>query len=120
APIAAPRTLGGKKVVVEYDKNEAPKAAVPTGSAIDRARTSYLAGNQRLFSGDASGAIVKYKEALAAYPGYVGGYRGLGLAYAQQGDTKDALQAFQTYATAAPTAKDITLIRQRIAHLQHH
>lgn len=122
----APRTakqLGGKKLVVEYveRESEVPSpglvAQAAEDPAVGRARSAYLSGNQKLFTGDAESAILAYRQALALYPGYVGGYRGLGLAYAQLGDTPKALDAFKTYVTAVPNAKDIALIRKRIARL---
>jgi hypothetical protein len=126
-PPPAPRhhsTIGGKKVVLEYDTptHEAPKTALTPeedSAAIARARASYAAGNKRLFAGDAAGAVRAYQQALAAYPGYVAGYRGLGLAYAQQGDKAKALQAFHTYLSSVPGAKDAPLIRKRISALAH-
>ena len=86
--------------------------------AIGRARTAYTTGNQKLFQGDLDGAIEAYHEALELYPGYVGGYRGLGLAYAQRGDAASAVAALKTYLAAAPGARDVALIKKRIAHLQ--
>jgi regulator of sirC expression with transglutaminase-like and TPR domain len=86
--------------------------------AIGLARTAYLSGNQQLFAGDAAGAIRAYRESLSLYAGYVGGYRGLGLAYAQLGDTPNALEAFRMYVDTVPGAKDVALIKKRIARLQ--
>jgi regulator of sirC expression with transglutaminase-like and TPR domain len=86
--------------------------------AIGLARTAYLRGNQQLFDGDASAAIRAYRQCLSLYPGYVGGYRGLGLAYAQLGDNQNALEAFKMYVETVPGAKDIALIKKRIARLQ--
>jgi len=82
------------------------------------ARAAYVLGNQKLFAGDAKGAIAAYREALDRYPGYVGGYRGLGLAYALVGDKASALSALQSYVTAAPHARDVALIKKRISRLQ--
>jgi len=96
------KQLGGKKLVVEYVERASD---VPTPSlvaqaaedpAVGRARSAYLSGNQKLFAGDADSAIRAYRQALSLYPGYVGGYRGLGLAYAQLGETPKALEAFRT------------------------
>jgi len=118
------KQLGGKKLVVEYIERESevatPGLVAKTAEdpAIGRARSAYLSGNQKLFAGDAASAIYAYRQALILYPGYVGGYRGLGLAYAQLGETPKALEAFRTYATAVPNAKDIALIKKRIARLQ--
>jgi hypothetical protein len=123
---AKPATLGGKPVVLEYDDSKAnaakPNAPVTQedAAAVARARAAYAAGNQRLFAGDAEGAIRNYKQALATYPGYVAGYRGMGLAYAQQGDNAKALQALRTYVGLVPAAKDAPLIRKRISGLQSH
>jgi hypothetical protein len=117
--------FGGKKVVVEYDTQANENRPVPDASkddqkAIAKARAEYASGNQRLFGGDANGAIRSYKRALAAYPAYVAGYRGLGLAYAQKGDNAKALQALHTYLGSAPGAKDAPIIRKRITMLEHH
>ncbi|HUS33390.1 MAG TPA: tetratricopeptide repeat protein [Kofleriaceae bacterium] len=116
-------TIGGKQVVLEYDNQAREAAPLPSTAtkadqnAISKARNSYAAGNQRLFAGDADGAIRYYKEALAYYPAYVAGYRGLGLAYSQQGDKPAALKAFRTYVSSVPSAKDAGLIRKRITAL---
>ena len=121
-PMARPRRLGGKKVVVEYidHGSDAPGLVAQDDEdpAIARARAAYLGGNRKLFAGDVAGAIAAYQESLALYPGYVGGYRGLGLAYAQRGDRENALAALQTYVTTVPSAKDVGLIKKRIARLQ--
>jgi tetratricopeptide (TPR) repeat protein len=116
------RRLGGKKLVVEYNdrSSDAPGlvAQAAEDPAITRARTAYLSGNRKLFDGDVDGAIAAYQASLELYPGYVGGYRGLGLAYAQRGDRDQALEALQTYVTTVPGAKDVVLIKKRIARLQ--
>lgn len=115
-------TIAGKQVVLEND-NEAragrpvANAAKADQAAIARARRAYTAGNSRLFAGDADGAIRQYRQALAHYPGYVSGYRGLGLAYAQKGDRANAIKALRTYVRAAPTAKDAPIIQRRIQAL---
>jgi len=116
-------TLAGKQVVLEYDtqaREAKPVTDAPKDdqAAISRARTSYAAGNTRLFAGDADGAIANYKQALAYYPAYVAGYRGLGLAYAQKGDKAAATKALRTYLNAVPNAKDAAIIRKRIQTLK--
>jgi hypothetical protein len=85
------KKLGDKQVVLEYDTQAREGKAVVSApqsdqAAIQKARSAYASGNQRLFAGDAGGAIKFYRQSLGFYPGYVAGYRGLGLAYAQQGD----------------------------------
>lgn len=127
-PVATKRaapTLGGKKVVLEYDNaapKETPKTPVPVkgddSASIGAARITYFNGNRKLFAGDADAAIKLYKQALAMYPGYVAAYRGLGLAHAQKGDKQNALKAFRTYVSAVPGAKDVALVKKRIATLQ--
>jgi tetratricopeptide (TPR) repeat protein len=117
------KKLGGKQVVLEYDTQAREGKAVVSApqsdqAAIQKARSAYASGNQRLFAGDAGGAIKFYRQSLGFYPGYVAGYRGLGLAYAQQGDKGKALQALRMYVASVPTAKDAALIRKRISSLQ--
>jgi hypothetical protein len=113
-----------KRIVVEY-ADPASEVVAPSlvaqaaeDPAIGRARSAYVRGNQKLFAGDVNGAIEAYQQSLRAYPGYVGGYRGLGLAYAQRGDVDRALEAFRTYLATVPGARDAALIKKRIARLQ--
>lgn len=84
----------------------------------EQAKAAYAEGNQALFAGDAAGAIRAYRQALAAAPGFVAGYRGLGLAYTQQGNKAKAIDAFEKYLDAAPGANDVELIKKRIAQLK--
>jgi hypothetical protein len=118
------KTLGGKQVVLEYDAQAtttakpAATAAKNDQAAVLKARQSYAQGNQKLLAGDWNGAIMKYRQSLANYPGYVAGYRGLGLAFMQKGDKPKALQAFRLYISSVPGAKDAPLIKKRIAQLQ--
>lgn len=121
---AMAKKSGAHRVVVDYSSrpsDPAPPSLAPQGeedAAIGQARSAYTTGNQRLFVGDLNGAIRAYHQALELYPGYVGGYRGLGLAYEQRGDAASALEALRVYVTAAPNARDVALIKKRIAHLQ--
>ncbi|HUS68216.1 MAG TPA: tetratricopeptide repeat protein, partial [Kofleriaceae bacterium] len=127
APTAPRRRLGGKQVVLEYDNTPTsptpppPTAPVPVGedpAVVARAREAYHRGNVKLFSGDPDGAVGAYRESLKIYPGYVAGYRGLGLAFAEQGNTPEALAALRTYAKTVPGAKDVPIIRKRIENLE--
>jgi len=115
-PIATRRNFRAKKpIVLDYDKSKDPTSS--RDEALARARTAYATGNQHLFAGQADAAIASYNQALADYPSYVAGYRGLGLAYAQQGNRSAALTAFKTYVSLAPNAKDVSLIEKRISRL---
>ncbi|HMG55879.1 MAG TPA: tetratricopeptide repeat protein [Kofleriaceae bacterium] len=114
---------GPRRVVVDYATR--PSETAPglveqdeEDPAIGVARAAYTAGNQRLFVGDLDGAVRAYQQALELYPEYVGGYRGLGLAYAELGDRASALAALKSYVAAAPSARDVALIKKRIARLQ--
>ena len=66
-------------------------------ATVARAREAYHKGNVKLFAGDTAGAIALYRESLKIYPGYVAGYRGLGLGYEAAGNKDEALKAFHTY-----------------------
>ena len=117
APTRAParRVAAAKPVVLDYDKP--PVAAEPTNDGLARARVAYTLGNQHLFAGETGAAVQAYQQALAAYPNYAAGYRGLGLAYAQQGDRVAAIHAFKQYVQLVPNAKDVALIKKRMNHL---
>jgi hypothetical protein len=64
------------------------------------------------------GAIVEYKQALSAAPGFAAAHRGLGLAYTLGGDKSKAISSFKAYLAASPGAKDTAKIQERIAALQ--
>ncbi len=106
-----------KRVVVDYDRQRDPSSADSPDEALAKARAAYAAGNQHLFAGEADAAIASYRQALEDYPGYVAGYRGLGLAYAQAKNRPAAVDAFKHYVKLAPTARDVPLIKKRIANL---
>jgi carnitine O-acetyltransferase len=127
APPRPRHTLGGKKVVLEYDPKPTspapPAAQAPTPRGEDpatlaRAREAYHKGNVKLFAGDDDAAIALYQESLKIYPGYVAGYRGLGLAFEVAGKNEQALKAFHTYVRTVPNAVDASIIRRRIDHLE--
>jgi tetratricopeptide repeat protein len=109
-------------VVVDYDKTPPPPTpgtpATEESLALQKARAAYARGNQRLFVGDSDAAIRAYREALAAYPGYAAGHRGLGLAYSQKGDTARAIDAFETYLRIVPRARDVSIIQKRVETLR--
>jgi outer membrane biosynthesis protein TonB len=118
-----PRRIGGRRVVLDESRpaQVAPAPAVPAGedpATVARAREAYLSGNTKLFIGDTDGAVAAYRKTLNIYPGYVAGYRGLGLAYAEQNNIEEALGAFRTYVKNVPAAKDIPLIRKRMEMLE--
>ena len=116
-PVVAKRRYfrAKKPAIIDYDKKQDPTPS--QDESLARARVAYATGNQHLFAGRADAAIVSYKQALADYPSYIAGYRGLGLAYAQQGNRNAALTAFKTYVSLAPNAKDVALIEKRISRL---
>jgi hypothetical protein len=120
-PIAPrPRTkriAPAKPVVVDEQRRPDPSADHLHDAALARARASYAIGNRQLVTGETDNAISSYRSAIAEYPNYAAGYRGLGLAYAQKDDKAASLKAFKTYLSLAPNAKDVDLIKSRIARL---
>ncbi len=83
-----------------------------------RARDAYREGNERLFQGDAAGAITAYEEMMRLNPKDPGGYRGLGLASAQLGKRTEAVRYLRAYLKHAPNADDRAIIISRISLLQ--
>ena len=71
--------------------------AARTPAAAGDPRATYERGNALLFSGDAAGAVAAYREAVQLAPADPIGYRGLGLAYEQLGQTKAASRALRRY-----------------------
>src|SRR6476620_10959434 len=97
---------------------EAAKPAAPAPAA-DRGdpRPLYEKGNALLFSGDGKGAIAAYREAVKLAPNDPIGFRGLGLAYEQQGEVAAAIRALRRYQKLAPSAPDHAIIDRRIERL---
>lgn len=122
-PRATPSRATAKRAVRRPAKPvvDAETAAALTSDeepAVAQARAAYATGNESLFAGDFTAAIDSYRQAIDRAPSYAAGYRGLGLAYAVQGDSAPALKALRTYLGLAPHAKDVALIKRRIAGLQ--
>jgi hypothetical protein len=118
APKPAKKVATAQPVVVDYDKPPDASTDTTHDMSLARARTSYTLANQHLFAGETALAIDAYRRAIAAYPNYAAGYRGLGLAYTQSNDKKNAISAFTTYLRLVPGAKDVALVKKRIARLQ--
>jgi hypothetical protein len=91
--------------------------ATPASGDDSDARASYQRGNALLFAGDAAGAVAAYRKAVELAPRDPIGYRGLGLAYEQQGGTAAAIRALRKYLKLAPGAADREIISRRIAGL---
>lgn len=100
------RTLAAKRTT-------APSAPAERGDP----RPPYERGNALLFAGDAAGAIAAYREAVNDAPTDPIGYRGLGLAYEQKGETASAIRALHKYLKLAPRAADRAIISRRIDRL---
>lgn len=122
-PAAKPVASSARTVARPTTKPAAKPAAKRVATAapppdIDAARTAYGEGNQALFAGDPDEAIRAYQRVLASAPTYASGYRGLGLAYAEKGDTASAIKALRKYVELAPRAKDAVLVQKRIEMLK--
>src|SRR6185503_16169281 len=93
-------------------------AAAPSTDASDP-RPHYERGNALLFAGDGKGAVSAYREAVKLAPNDPIGFRGLGLAYEQQGETAAAIRALQRYLKLARHGPDRALIERRIASVSY-
>jgi outer membrane biosynthesis protein TonB len=110
-PARAPRRKKAPARRKVAAKAAAPvKAAAPHGDP----REAYERGNRLLFAGDLPGATAAYREAVELAPNDPIGYRGLGLARAQQGEMAGAIRALRRYLKLAPEARDRALIARRI------
>ncbi len=120
------RRLGGKRVVLEFDAHPASLTPMPgapplpgaNAAEVKKARDAYHRGNQKLSAKDYRGAEDDYREALTLYPGYVAGYRGLGQAYAAEGEKDRSLKAYRLYLKTVPNASDAAQVKKWIEFLQ--
>jgi Flp pilus assembly protein TadD len=93
------------------------KSATPAPAEHADPRPPYEHGNALLLSGDSKGALAAYREAVKMAPSDPIGFRGLGLAYEQEGEAALAVRALRRYQKLAPDAPDHDLIAKRIAKL---
>jgi hypothetical protein len=101
-------------------KAEKKPAEIAAPNAADKAQTAseaYQRGNAKLLSGALPEAIAAFSEAIKLNPKDVQSQRGLGLAYAQAGNTSMAARHLKLYLKAAPHAPDRALIEKRIEQL---
>ena len=75
-------------------------------------------GESALEKGNADEALASFKAALDNESALPVAWRGLGMAYALQGNDAQALQAYQKYLDLAPTAADRADIRRSITELK--
>ena len=95
-----------------------PAPANESQNRMAGARSAYDRGTAQLNGGDAASAVASYREALHLFSGYTAAYRGLGLAEARLGKTREALEAFGTYCRLLPDAPDVPLLKRRMATLE--
>jgi outer membrane biosynthesis protein TonB len=109
----APRAR--KVAMAKPAKASAPAAPVEHADP----RPAYERGNASLLAGDGKAAIAAYREAVKTSPSDPIGFRGLGLAYEQEGETALAIKALRRYLKLAPEADDRAIISRRLDRLAH-
>jgi hypothetical protein len=75
-------------------------------------------GESALEHGHADDAVSSFRSALDDEPGIAVAYRGLGMAYAVQGNDAEALRAYEKYLQLTPAAKDARDIRKSMAEIK--
>jgi len=83
-----------------------------------RAGEAYQRGNTKMFQGKTAEAIAEFNQALALNPSDPSIHRGLGLAYAQSGQSQEAAKHLRLYLKASPRANDRAVIQKRIKELK--
>ena len=77
----------------------------------------FKTGMQAYVKGDSRTAVVAFRRAVQAQPGYATAWRALGLAHEKLGEWGQAKTALQRYVQLAPNAPDAAQIRARIGSL---
>jgi len=75
-------------------------------------------GEAALEQGRADEALVSFRAALESEPTIAAAFRGMGMAYAAQGQNPQALWAYDKYLRLAPNAPDAAEIRKSIRELK--
>jgi tetratricopeptide (TPR) repeat protein len=95
-----------------------PPVTTQTAMAHAVALTQIRRGEAALEQGNVDDALASFRSALDNEPTNPAAFRGLGMAYAMQGDDGQALQAYDRYLRLAPRASDAAEIRQSIRELK--
>jgi tetratricopeptide (TPR) repeat protein len=91
-----------------------PEAAMLHAVAISQVRR----GESALEQGRGEEALESFRAAIENEPANAAAHRGLGMAYAMQGNDAQALQSYEKYLRLAPKAPDANEIRQSIGELK--
>jgi tetratricopeptide (TPR) repeat protein len=75
-------------------------------------------GETALEHGKADDALASFRGALDNDPAMAAAYRGMGMAFAVQGDDTQALKAYEKYLQLSPGAADATDIRRSMSELK--
>lgn len=118
-PRAVRRVATPRRVVAMAAVSASTGAPASESDRVAKARKSYSEGNERLLLGDATVAVSAYQEAIRLNPKDPAPYRGLGLAWAQEGKRTDAIRSLRAYLKRAPQARDRALISDRISLLNN-
>ena len=112
APKASPKTASAPPA--------APTRRPSTAAAMQHAlaMSQVRRGEAALEQGRADAALESFRAALETEGNNTAAIRGLGMAYAMQGNDQQALQAYQRYLRIAPSAPDAREIRKSIAELK--
>lgn len=109
APAAEPRNPG---------TNAGTNAGAVSEEDYRKANEAYQRGNAKLFQGNTADAITEFNQALRLNPKDPAIHRGLGLAYAQSGNSAEAVKHLKAYLKAAPKANDRAMVEKRIDQLR--
>jgi tetratricopeptide (TPR) repeat protein len=109
--------LDGKPIVTDDDTLGAVARSPTEARALANARAAMQNADHALAVGNVALAQRLYRSALEHYPGYVSAYRGLGRAFARDGNVALAQQMLEQYLHVVPDAPDAAKVRRWIAQL---
>jgi tetratricopeptide (TPR) repeat protein len=110
APVAAAQA----HPATEKKRAPNPRQAMQHAIAVSEVRR----GEAALEQGRADDALASFRAALDSEPTNASAFRGMGMAYAVQGEDAQALQSYDKYLRLAPGAPDAAEIRKSIRELK--
>jgi len=110
----APMAAAPAQVVPEKKRAPNPRQAMQHAIALSEVRR----GEAALEQGRADDALASFRAALDSEPTNAAAFRGMGMAYAVQGEDAQALQSYDKYLRLAPSAPDAAEIRKSIRELK--
>jgi tetratricopeptide (TPR) repeat protein len=117
-PPPAPRTASAAPDASPRPARASKRRSAPAAMNHALAVSQVHRGESALEQGNATDALASFRGALESEPGIPTAYRGMGMAFAIQGENSLALQAYEKYLELSPSADDAADVRRSMDEIR--